>query len=507
MNKPITIVVALAFLLLIVSAAHASDDMDLLQALDVAMEAEQEKVAQEEDRSFMVQAVRNGESSVRLRGYHTFRGAQGPGATAGRESDLSYDTKDDYGEIKVSFGTSYENDLVRMAAAGWLEHGNQDDTYSGNVGLWQDADRRRNFLEINELYVTLLGDKADLTLGKRLIDNSISPTFSPGDRYSSFDLNDPLDPRRLGAWQVALEGDAMDVSWMVAVLPVFQAPRTPSPASHWTANGAASEELFFFEPLIYGGSGFSDWLIGILDDLFDWPSAQVPQVTVEYDVPEPGSIEATGLFGQAKTSVANFDFLVSVYRGPSLYPVLRVDLDRVTPAAHLVVEHPTVNQFTGGVSTPWKGVTWHAEAIYSHSEAGKDDSYVQYAVGATRSEEALAQAVGLWRIDVGLQYAGEWITDSQDAAGYAISSNELRVGKNDLMSAVTVHCTEDVRLHYLAILQLDHGAAMNRVGVEWDVTEHLASDVSLEFFDGPLDSYFGWWRDRDRVVATLTYTF
>lgn len=529
MNKRLNILATVLLLLLAAPMAQASDDMDLLQDLDTAMQTEQVKVAEEKDASFPAQLKRNGEFVVRLRGYHTLQGADSPKVTADQNYDIPQDSKDDYGEIRASFGSSYENEHVRMAASGWLEHGTQDDTYSSNVGFWQDDDRRRNILEINEAYVTVLGDRADLTLGKRLIRNTLAPAFSPTDRYSSIDLNDPLDPRRLGTWQAALEGDAIDVSWTAAVLPVFQAPRTPSPESRWIANsntdadlsahfgtayGTASsfysavrEELFFFESLLYGGSGFTNWLDETLNELYGYVAAQSPQITVEHDVPEPGSIETTGVFGQAKTTVGDYDFLASAYRGPSLYPVLRVDLDRSANTANLIVEHPTVNQFSGGVSTPWKGIVWHAETIYSHSEAGKDDSYVQYAVGGTYSEEAMAKALGLWRIDVGLQYDSEWITDTQDAGGYAISSNKLRVGKNDLIPAITIHCTEDVRLQYLAVLELDHGASLNRFGVGWDITENLASEISLELFDGPRQSYFGWWRDQDRVVGTLTYTF
>lgn len=528
MSTRITILAAFAFLLSCVAPAWAVDDMDLLGDLDTAMQTEKEKVEEEADKSFAAQAARNGELVVRLRGYHMLQGPMEPGV-AGVDYDVSADGKNDYGEVRASFGTSYENDMVRMAASGWLEQGNQDDTYSSNVGIWQDTDRRRNFLEINELYMTLLGGRADLTLGKRVIKNGLSPAYSPGDRISSVDLNDPLDPRRLGAWQAALEGEGMDVSWMVAVLPVFQPPRTPSPESRWIANESASldysslysasygsvgnfyssmlENLYFFESLIYGGSGVVDWIRNTIYDLFGVTLAQNPQVTVEYDRPDAMSLEDTGAFGQARTSAGDFDLLASAYRGPGLYPVLRVDLDRSVPAAHLVVEHPTVNQFTGGVSTPWKGVTWFAEAMYSHSEAGKDDSYVQYVVGGTRSEEALAKAIGLWRIDLGLEYAGEWITDAQDASGYAISSNKLRLGRNDLMPAVTLHLTEDVRVHYMAVLQLEDNASLNRAGVAWDVTERLLADVSMEFFDGPTDTYFGWWRNQDRAVASLTYTF
>ena len=224
----------------------------------------------------------NGELVVRLRGYHMLQGPMEPSVSR-VDYDVSADGKNDYGEVRASFGTSYENDMVRMAASGWLEQGNQDDTYSSNVGIWQDTDRRRNFLEINELYMTLLGGGVDLTLGKRVIRNGLSPAYSPGDRISSVDLNDPLDPRRLGTWQARAggrgHGRVLD-GGRAARVPAPQDPQprvalgSPTRAPPWTirpctrpptAASATStrpclRNLYFFESLIYGGSGVVDWV-------------------------------------------------------------------------------------------------------------------------------------------------------------------------------------------------------------------------------------------------------
>ena len=531
MKKFLLAFAAWAVLLLPTYPAYCAGDADLLNELDLAIGEEEVKVSEEGDRSFGAQVARNLDLSVRLRGYHYFETATEPLMVSSGAVNAGLDRQDNYGEIKIDFGSVFESDGgVLMAMSGWLETGNQKDTYKADLGLWQDKDRQRNILEINELYFTVPAGPVDVTLGKRIIDNSISTIFCPANRYNSFDLNDPLDPHQFGTWQLALEGDVSDVSWMAAVLPVFQSPKVPSENSRWIANDSSEgnlsayyspsygtmdqfysslrEELFFFDSLLFGsGSGFGSWLVDALDDLYGWSSAQSPQTVVKHDVPEPGDGDGIGLFGQARTSVGDWDFMTSIYRGPSIYPVLHVELDTAVPSVLLTVEHSTVDQLAGGFSTTWKELEFHGEAIYSYSEGGKDDSYVQYVIGSLWSNKSLARQLGLYRIDFGLEYAGESVTKEQDAEGYAISSRELRVGQNDFIPGLAVHFTEDVRFHYLADFELDNGSIMNRFGVEWDVTDELTTDVSVDIFDGSRDSYYGYWRDQDRVVTTLTYRF
>ncbi|BBD07287.1 hypothetical protein [Desulfovibrio ferrophilus] len=520
MNKLFPTLLACALFLLPAQPVRCADDTGLLNELSLAMEEEEVKVSEEVDRSFPAQITRNLDLSVRLRGSHQFHNARDLGGS------VDQDKQDDYGEIKIEFGSSYENENIRLAFSGWLETGNQKDTYKGEVGLWQDNDRRRNILEINELYLTFPISDLSLTAGKRIIENSISTLYSPANRYNSFDLNDPLDPHQFGTWQLALEGDTSDVSWMLALLPVFQTPKTPSEESRWMGGSSADgelaayysntayssreefyaafrEELYFFEWLLEGEDGeFTSWLTEQLLEEFGWVSTTSEDISVHYETPDEPSV-----FAQAKTSVGDWDFLFSAFHGPSIYPVLGLDLDRATPGVALTVEHPTVTQIAGGLSTTWKELEFHGEALFNISDDGKDDDYLQYVIGTRWTNESLANKIGLYRIDCGLEYAGEMITQDQDASGYVISSREIRIGRNDIIAGMVLHFTEDLRLHYLADFELTNKTNMNRVGLGWDITDNLNADVSAEYFNGPARSYYGYWNRQDRVVATLTYKF
>lgn len=519
MKRFAALLMALGLALAAGQPALCADDTGLLNELELAIEEEEVKVSEEADTSIEAQLMRNLDLSVRLRGSHHSHSAADLGGL------IDQDRQMDYGEIKIDFGSSFETERYRLAFDGWIEHGNQEDTYKSGVGLVPEDQRRRNLLEINELYLTVPVSSVDLTVGKRIIDNGISTIFSPADRYNSFDLNDPLDPHQFGTWQAALEGDHADVSWMLAVLPAPQTPKTPSEGSRWLAGGATDaelaayfsasaygsldeyyseirENLYYFAWLLESEGEFDEWMAETLLDEFGWVSTGSEDLSISYD-----EADEPGVFTNARGAVGDWDLLLSAYHGPGMYPVMRMDLDRATPGVHITVEHPTVTQLGGGFSTIYKELEFHGEALVSYSDEGTDDDYVNYVIGTRWTNESLAEKLGLYRIDAGVEYAGEALLDEQDAGGYVYSSREIRIGKNDVIMGLALHFTEDIRLHYLADFELTRDSHLNRVGLGWDVTDQLNADLTAEFFDGPSYSYYGFWDRQDRVILTLTYKF
>lgn len=510
---------------IISNIAYAADDASLLKMLDDAMAQEEQKLV-DVDNSFTAQMSRNLDLSARLRGYHYHDDV---GNLNTPPDNMNLDHKLYYNEIKIDFATAYEADALRLATSGWLETGNQEDTYD-SVGFWQDKDLQRNYLEFNELYMTVSTESIKVTAGKQIINNKTSIFYSPTDLYSSYDINDPLDSRKLGTWQLALEGSSKDVSWKAALLPVFQPPKTPAASSRWISGGAGDfdisnfysssfgseeqyysdvmETLYFFSSSLFGGSGsFDQWINDILLANYSLVLAQPPGVLVEYDIPKPGRAESTGVFGQMQTTVGEWDLKGSVYHGPALYPVLRASFDSVDPTLTLTATHPQTNQITGGFSTVVNEFVLHGEGIYSSSVGGKDDSYIQYVMGFRWTNQSLARKFGLTRIDWGLEYAGEKITHDQDAQDYVMSSREFRLGRNNLTQGLGLHISENLRLQYLLDLELSKNSRLNRLNLEWNVTEKFIVDMAIEAFDGPQDSYYGYWKNQDRIIMSLKYQF
>lgn len=525
MRKALLTLVACVGFVLPAYVGQCADNAGLLDDLDWAMETEKAKVEAEADDSLPAQLKRNLDLKIRLRGYSHFQSA--PEVSEVEDQDR----QNTFGEAKISFGSRYENDNILVAGNAWVQVGNENDTYKGDVGFWQDKDRRRNYIQVNELYAAYIGGAVDVTVGKKLLENSISTIYSPANRYNSYDFTDPIDPEALGVWQIAFEGDASDVAWKVAVLPVFQPPKTPSETSRWIANDSSDnrlasyyngstyssedefleairEQLFFFNSVVFGGDNtFRDWVNAVLADYYDYSVTGNESVTVKQKYPNPGDMDGNGFFGQAKTSVGDFDLMASMFRGPSVYPVLHVGLDEAAQEIILTVEHPVVNQVAGGFSTVHGDWEFHGEALYNISDDDKDDSYVQYVFGPRWTNESIAEKIGLYRLDAGIEYAGEAITERQSKTGYAVSSQEIRIGRNDIIIGLGIHFTEDWRFKFLNDLELSKGTQMYRGEVEWDVTEHLTADAAVEIFEGPRKSYWGYWRNQDRVVTSITYKF
>ncbi len=485
------------------------------------MMQEEQKLA-DVDNSFTAQVLRNLNLAARFRSYHYLERV---GNLSGPDAEMNLDHKLDYNEVKLDFATAYENDILHLATSGWLEAGSQQDTFD-SVGFWQDNNLRRNNVELNELYIRVSTDSLKVTLGKQIIHNSSSTFYTPADLYSSLDFNDPLDPRKLGTWQFALEGDTTSVSWKAALLPVFQPPKTPAASSRWISGGAGNfdisdiysssygskneyysqimDPLYFFGPQLFGSDySFDLWLIDNMLML----QGPVPKIYAKYDIPRPGKVNTTGIFGQIQTTFGDWDLMGSVYHGPALYPVLWLDLEPVEPAITLTVTHPQTNQLTGGFSTIWNKLVLHGEGIYNYSEGGKDDNYFQYVLGFSLTNQSLAQELGLIRIDWGLEYAGEKITHDQDAPAYVISSREIRLGRNNLIQGLALHITDSLRLQYLLDLELSKGSRLNRLNLEWNITEKLTVDAAIEDFHGPDDSYYGYWKNQDRAIMSLKYQF
>ncbi len=502
----------LLLLALCLPGAARADELDLLQDLDTAMAdtaADQDKA--EGDQGFGAQLRDNLDLSIRLRGTHFIQSA--------KETPLPMDKESAHGEVKLDYATAATWARLRLATSGWLETGTQDDTYAGITEFMQDNDRRRNAWEINEIYGTIDMGAADLTLGRKVLLNGISTLASPANRYSGLDLNDPLDPRRLGVWQAALDVADDDTTWTFAVLPFFAPPKTPGAESRWVAGNAWDgipnyfgvdtsqfdellDILYFFSDL----SGVD--IVSLVERITGINFGGVtPVVDVKYDLPDGDDPENWGYFGRVKTSAGRYDLFASAYRGPSIYPVLRAKVDQAMPSVTLIAEHPIADQIAAGASTTWKELELHGEALYSHSEEGRDDSYVQYVLGSTWSNQSVANRFDLYRLDLTAEYVGEAITTKQSADGYLMSSKYARLGRNDAIARLAVHFTETVSAEYMCDILLSTPARLHRIGATWRVTDALTWKAAFEAFDGPDNTYYGRWRDQDRVTTSLTYTF
>ena len=348
-------------------------------------------------------------------------------------------------------------------------------------------------------------------MGKKIFKNGIATIYSPANRYNAYDLHDPVNPVQLGTWQLAGDYTRGDTVYTGAVLPFYQEKKIPPVGSRWLVSdlpvgdnlpspfrirpGSLQELLrilYYYRDLLFRNGRVSDLI------------NRGATFSAREELPgnSPGD---WGWFGRVKKSMGIWDTFLSAYYGPSFYPVLRLEVSG--NSATLFKETPTVYQLAGGFSTTWGNTEFHGEALYSHSRNKRDDSYVNYVGGICHSSDSLATALGLKKLDLVLEYAGEMITAEQGITDYILSSKYTRIGRNDLIGTVIATLTDDLSLHYLADFALTDKAHFQRIGASLRVVPGVVATLDFEFFKGSPESYFGRWSNNDRVVTAVKWSF
>lgn len=468
------------------SAVAFADDTDLLGELDACLAA----VEAPASASVAGQLAEHFQGTLELRGAYSFDAVP---ETFGTIDDDRW-----VGELRGEWASWTGGRAWDFHAAGWFNAGTRDQDYAGISRFMVDNDSERRYAELNEAWLNLSAGSLVFTLGKKVFHNGISTLYSPSDRYLSADLNDPVNPVYLGSWQLALDYSAGDTVYTAAILPFYQEKKIPAMGSRWMVSDMPSGSMEEIMGLYYY---YRDQLME--DDRFAEIITSGGAVAVREDLPgnDPGE---WGWFGRVKRPVGIWDTFVSVYHGPGFYPVIKIEDDGAQ--ATIVKETPGVTQVSAGFSTIWKTTEFHGEACYSRSDHDYNDSYISYVGGFTHTDETLGGAVGVEKISLVLEYAGEMITDGQDAEAYIAGAKEARIGRNDLIASALVSITDDLSLGYLADFAIGDSAYFQRLGGNYRIMPGLVFTLDVEFFDGPLDTYFGRWRNNDRVVTTLRWS-
>ena len=463
----------------------SADDLDLLNDLDQEMSPKEEKSSDDLDLfdeleeapaekkddqiKCLTQIGKNLEGSIQLRGHVFYREP---------EDREGLDKRDPVGEALLRFKTWTGNDTLRLDFSGWLEAGNQQDTYEGIFRWPQDKDRQRHYLEFNELYLTLFQDDYDVTIGKKIFQNGISTLFSPADRYRPTDSNDPLDPKDFGMWQTKIDYYIKKFTITAVIFPIFNTGKQPSEHSRWS--GDTGDYDNYEEGADTSGEKAED----------DFPSI---------------SINSVSYFARAKTTFRGWDLFTSAYHGLNPYYVLREEArgsETVT-----IKENVKVGNYAAGFSTDYKKWEFHGEGLFNFSYDGKDDNYINFVGGFTYTIDELAKKIFLEKIDVTIEYAGEVVTKEQYADDYTRSSRKSRLGRNNIFTRINFKYNEDLSFQYISDFEFDPSGRYNRIQSKYKIRQGLELTIATEFFNGKDDSYYGRWERNDRLITALKYSF
>jgi len=432
------------------------------------------------------------------------------------------DTKNHFIEEKLYYKTKVVRGNITFFTEGWFQLGTQEDTYFGVTDSPDEHEMRRRIHEINELYILWKKPAFDMSLGKKVFKNGVCPMFSPSDRISPMDWNDPFNPEQLGVSAVKLDLFPGKVDLTGAYIPWFTPSKYPSYTSRWIppANLLAKARASFERH-----SGESEY-------------------TEEY----PSALHDPQFFGRLKSSklIDGWDIFISGFYGTSPYPVLRIEDIRVDdetaaenqednagaseedtridePATTLthVQEYIKVINVAVGFSTVHDIFELHAEALYQISEdyttardetMKKDDDYVNYLGGVTINLSDWTSRFSLnefrWTID----YTDEVITKLKGAEDNYVSSREVRSWFHGIISHIMFELplifNFQVKPHYTCIFKPKDIGFFHDAGIDVNLVDRLDLNVKYQVFSGKKESEFQeWWGDNDRLIVEAVYRF
>jgi len=457
---------------LFVCQAAMADDMDMLNEFDNidVPKVETPKPAAAKSKSFGDQLYDNFGGKTTAKYYHFLVDID--------PVDNRKDDSQDFFNAKIDFHTKYASPRNVFTFKGWAETGNEKDTYQGLTVFFKDSDRHSRYLEISELSLVHTYKDLEATIGKKPVPMGLSTIYSPTNKITVRDLNDPTDSKEIGVWQLRGDFYKKDYAFTFVFLPSYSEGKTPSERTRWT--GTAEDESADYDFSSASASGTKKEIVAVQPKNFSY-------------------------LGRVKTTLKGWDVYLAGFYGVSPYSVLRKEVNGTTETYYK--EHPIAAFLSAGFSTTYKKYEFHGESLLQASERDKDDTFSSNVIGTTYNIDDWAKKVYLERISMTVEYAKEFVVDEQHEEGYVESSKKQREGQNDIIGRFDFKVNEDLNFEYIFSRNFKDSGHLQKVGANYKIVDNLNFKTYAEFFDGPKDSYYGRWRKNDRWINTLEYTF
>jgi hypothetical protein len=346
-----------------------------------------------------------------------------------------------------------------------------------------DTADRRSHLGVKEATASVRWDPVELTVGKQIFAWGTADAFNPTDNLNPYDYMEVLDNEKMGIYSVAGRLGFDPATLTVVAVPVFTPSRLPRRDSRWT-------------PV---------------------PPAGVAAVVDPREIP-PADVDNVQYGARLKATLAGWDLSTSYYRGFEHTPAFRVGTAETAPGESVARFTPvfTAMDVAGfDVSTTLGGFEVHGEGAFKVVRRDGASDRFQGMAGFNYTWDGLGHRwldeivlVVEYGREIELRRRPEFAIADRGTAplvGDLLANNAF---ENGLIGRVRLKLTEDTQARLTGVVDFDRAlSGYARLEVAHRFTDAVQLETGLDVLAGPPTSFWGRWRDNDRLFVTLRYWF
>ncbi|MGH7308853.1 MAG: hypothetical protein ACREK6_09185 [Candidatus Rokuibacteriota bacterium] len=375
----------------------------------------------------------------------------------------------------------WERRLASWADARIVGEGRIDDyQYADDVYFYVPEDNEhRSYLALKEAVLGFQKHPVKLTLGKQFFAWGTADGYNPTDNLNPYDYLDPIDREKLAVYSVAAQFTAGPTSLTLVLVPLFTPSRVPLATTRWVP------------PL----------------------PEDIAALTESRDLP-PNTAGNMQYGARLRGTVAGWDLSVSYFEGFEPTPVIKQTTAVVAPGVKTPTFTPVFTRLRVAgfdFSTTFGKLEVHGEAAAKFVVRDGRDDRLQWIAGVNYTWDELGLR-WLDRIHLIAEYAREEVFASDSGSEVLDLDDRFALPNNAFRDAAIGR----LLFHFDDATELEIGGTVNfegsvnhylKAALTHKATDALHVTVGVDLFNGPRDTFWGRWRDNDRLYMFLKYLF
>jgi len=386
------------------------------------------------------------------------------------------------GRLRVEYDTDV-GDNMRLYVDALLQADDDQFTH-GFVNDFEDDDLQRNYLNFTEAFLDIYFDDFDLRLGKQIITWGKADAANPTNNLTPTDYSNLLDDENIGAVAVNFNYYWNDWNLQLVGVPGFTPTRLPP-----------GDTRFALVPR-HG--------ITVIEE----PLLPFPLLVPVEDPRLPSNTVDNVQFGaRLQTTYRGWDFSVSYYDGINDIPsptqrLVQTPLPVEIPEA-IVPVYNRMRVIGGDFATTFDQWGFHGEAAQLVFDGDREDSRFQYVIGFDYTKSDIIFDHDLFVI---MEYVGEDVTT--EGKGFDSGSALDRVLVSAVAANITYKFNEYTKFELKSAVDFYQGDDYYiQPQLVHQMTDEFEITLGFDILGGPRDTFFGQFRDNDRVFVKLKYAF